>query len=183
MTGGVRVDPVTIGSAGAALLAALAVATPAGALEPRFDHRDEDGVLAEFGVSRDTVTADGLSATRYSPVLRLAYGADLIGDGSEFALGAALRLDAPAGASGIRYAADLRYRGYFGTDELKTFFDVGIWVPFSTRWAIGPRVGLGAIYDFSRALGFYVSIGFGTGFGQVRVVALDAAAGLHWRWP
>lgn len=179
---GRRLEPAA-GSAGAALLAAAALALPASALEPRFDHRDEDGILVEMGVSRDTVSADGLSATRYAPVLRLAYGADLIGDGSEFALGASLRFDAPAGSGGVRLAPDLRYRGYFGTDELKTFFDVGIWAAFSTRWAIGPRVGLGAIYDFGRGFGTYVSIGFGTGFGQMRVVALEAAGGLHWRWP
>ncbi len=164
------------------LVVVLALADPAWALEPRFDHRDEDGIFAELALSRDTVSADGLSATRYAPVLRLAYGADLVGDGSEFALGATLRLGAPAGAGGVRYAADLRYRGYFGTDELKTFFDVGVWMPFSTRWAIGPRVGLGAIYDFSRALGLYLSMGFGTGFGQMRVVALEGAVGLHWRF-
>ena len=173
---------MTAGSS-AALLATLAFAVPARGLEPRFDHRDEDGVFAEMAVSRDTVSTDGLSATRYAPVLRLSYGADLVGDGSEFALGASLRLGSPAGPGGVRYSADLRYRGYFGADELKTFFDVGIWAPFSTRWAIGPRVGLGAIYDFGRGLGIYLSIGFGTGFGQMRVVALDAAAGLHWRWP
>jgi hypothetical protein len=177
-----RVDSATAGSTGAALLAALALAVPARALEPRFDHRDEDGIFAEVGVSRDTVSADGLSDTRYAPVLRLAYGADLIGYGSEFALGASLRLGSAAGARNILYAADLRYRGYFGTEELKTFFDVGVWVPFSTRWAIGPRVGLGAIYDFGRSLGLYLSFGFGTGFGPMRVVVLDAAAGLHWRW-
>lgn len=173
---------MTAGSASAALLTSLVLAVPARALEPRFDHRDENGLFAEMGVSRDTISADGLSATRYAPVLRLAYGADLIGDGSELAVGASLRLGSAAGAGDVHWAADLRYRGYFGTDELKTFFDVGIWAPFSTRWAVGPRVGLGAIYDFGRGLGLYLSIGFGTGFGQMRVVALDAAAGLHWRW-
>lgn len=174
---------MTAGTASAALLAALALAVPARALEPRFDHRDEDGIYAEMGASWDTVSADGVSTSRSAPVVRLAYGTDLVGDGSEFALGASLRLGPAAGPGGIRYAADLRYRGYFGTDELKTFFDVGVWAPFSTRWAIGPRVGLGAIYDFSRSLGLYLSMGFGTGFGQARVVALDAAAGVHWRWP
>ncbi len=174
---------MTSGSASAAILATLALAAPAAALEPRFDHREEDGIFAEMGASRDTVSAGGLSATQVVPSLRLAYGADLVGDGSEFSLGAALRLGSSAGAGGVRYAADLRYRGYFGTDELKTFFDVGLWAPFSTRWAIGPRVGLGTIYDFDRRLGIYLSIGFGTGFGQMRVVALEAGAGVHWRWP
>ncbi len=171
------------GPARAAILAALALAEPAGALEPRFDHREEDGIFAEMGASRDTVSAGGLSATEVVPSLRLAYGADLVGDGSELSLGVVLRLGASGGAGRIRHAGDLRYRGYFGTDEFKTFFDVGLWVPFSTRWAIGPRVGLGAIYDFDRRLGIYLSVGFGTGFGEMRVVALEAGAGIHWRWP
>lgn len=165
------------------ILAVLAVAAfPAEALEPRFDHRDMAGILVEVGGVRDTVTADGLSTSRSAAALRLAYGADLMGDGNEVALGAALRLGSASGPGGLKYSLDLRYRGYFGADELKTFFDVGVWAPFSTRWAVGLRAGLGVIYDFGRTAGIYVSIGFGSAFGQIRAVALEAATGLQWRW-
>ncbi len=169
--------------AAAALAAALAAA-PAAALEPRFDHRDEQGVLVEAGASRDTVSAGGgPSESANRAFVRVGYGFDVSGEGGELVLSGSLRLGADGTPESLRWAADLRYRGYFGTEELKTFFEVGLWVPVSTRLAIGPRVGIGVAYDFGRTFGLYSAFGFGTGFGPLRLASLELAAGLHARWP
>lgn len=43
----------------------------------------------------------------------------------------------------VLIGTDARYRAFFGTEELKTFFDVGAWVPMRSRLAEGPLVALG----------------------------------------
>ena len=82
----------------------------------------------------------------------------------------------------VLQAFDARYRSYFGTDEWKTFFDVGLWAPVATRMAIGPLVGIGAAYDFSRPFGVYFQGGFATAFGQARIASLSLSAGAQLRF-
>lgn len=167
------------------VLAALCLPASARSIEPRFDHRDQRGVLAELGFVRDSVTTGGgvtVSASR--PLLRVAYGFDLSGQGDELLLGASSRLDAWGDhrPEMLRLALEARYRGYFGTEELKTFFEVGLGVPVSPKLAIGPRVGLGAIYDFGRSGGICASAAFATGLGQVRLAAFEFTVGGQIRW-
>jgi hypothetical protein len=82
----------------------------------------------------------------------------------------------------VLLALDVRYRGYFGLEELKTFFDVGVWAPVRSRLGVGPLVGLGVAYDTSRYTGFYVSGAFATAFGRARIASLSAAAGVQLRF-
>lgn len=168
----------------AALLLLSLLAGRAGALEPRFDHRDQLGVVFEAGQGWDTVTLGGRSVSRErAPALRLAFSIDPFGGGNELLLGlgwAPLGREAP---ERIRWALDARYRGYFGSDELKTFFEMGLWAPVSPRPAAGPRVGLGAAWDFSRRVGLYAAFGFATAIGEFRGASLDLASGVQVRWP
>ena len=79
-------------------------------------------------------------------------------------------------------SVDARYRGYFGSEQLKTFFDVGLWVPVRSRLAAGPLVGLGAAWDFSRTAGVYASASFSTAFGEARIASLGISAGAQFRF-
>ncbi len=167
---------------------ALALATlPLGtaALEPRFDHRDTHGPAIELLFAHDTVAVAGrATSSSWRPALRLAYGFDATGNGDEIIVGAqgALRsLDDP-GRERVLLAADARYRAHFGTEELKTFFDVGVWVPFRSRLAAGPLVAAGIAYDFSRAAGVFASAGFATGFGEARIASVSVGAGFGFRF-
>jgi hypothetical protein len=168
-------------------LATLAAAVPAlaAALEPRFDHRDEHGITVETLVAHDTVAVSG-RATRsaWRPSLRLAWGFDASGEGDELLLGVqgALRSWDDPDDQRVSLGLDARYRAYFGTEELKTFFDLGLWAPVLSRLAVGPLVGLGVAYDFSRSGGVYVSGAFATGFGQARVATFSASAGAQLRF-
>jgi hypothetical protein len=168
-----------------ALAALLAGPGAAAALEPRFDHRDQQGPVLEALVAYDTVSISG-EPTRsgYRPALRLAWGADVTGDGDELVAGltGSLRSWSDPGRTRVLLAADLRYRIYFGTEELKTFFDVGLWAPLRSRLAVGPLAGIGLQYDISRAGGFFASGGFGTAFGQVRVASFLLSAGAQLRF-
>ncbi len=171
----------------AALLAIAIAAQPLGvaALEPRFDHRDTHGPAVELLFAHDTVAVSGRAArTSWRPALRVAYGFDPSGNGDEIILGmqgGALSLHDPD-REHVLLAVDARYRAYFGTEELKTFFDVGAWAPLKSRLAIGPLVAAGIAYDFSRAAGVYASAAFATAFGEARVTTVSVGAGLALRF-
>jgi hypothetical protein len=168
-------------------LLAVAVALPAavGALEPRFDHRDTHGPVVEGVLARDAVTASGRgTATSWRPALRASWGFDVTGEGSELLVGGdlALRsLDDPD-RERVLLGASARYRSYFGTEELKTFFELGLYAPLRSRLAVGPLVGLGVAYDFSRASGVFLGGEFASAFGQARLVSVAFLAGAQVRF-
>ncbi len=171
----------------ARVLAALALAVPAAAaaLEPRFDHRDTHGPFVEALVAHDTVARSGRpSASSWRPAARVAWGLDVSGEGDELLLGAsvALRSFDDPGRERVLLDADARYRGYFGTEGLKTFFDLGVWAPLRSRLAGGPLVGLGVAYDFSRFGGAYLAAAFATAFGEARIASLSVALGAQLRF-
>jgi len=169
-----------------ALLAAGAAcaAPPAWGLEPRFDHRDQAGPSLEVGIASDTVNAHGEpGATDAVMSLRLAWSFDLAGEGNELITG--LRYAGFGGHTGgerIRWAADARYRAFFGTEQWKTFIDFGLWGSLSTRIAGGPLVGLGVGYDWSRSGGVYVAATLATALGQAREASLGLALGFQLRF-
>ncbi|HEY6104567.1 MAG TPA: hypothetical protein VIV59_01200 [Anaeromyxobacteraceae bacterium] len=174
--------PRAIPAAGLALLGLLAAA-PAAALEARYDHRDQMGLLLEASGSWDEATVGDRSESLWrAPTLRLAFTFDLSGEGDELMVGGAWS-GGGGGAARLDWALDARYRGYFGSDEFKTFFEVGLWAPLSPRLAVGPRAGLGASWDFSRRLGVFLAFGFATAFGGFRGASLDLGAGVQARWP
>ena len=174
----------SLGAIPAGLLAqALMLAFPAAALEPRYDHRDQMGLLLEASGSWGAVTVGDVSRSQWRyPTLRLAYTFDLSGEGDELILGGAWS-GKGGGTPDVEWALDVRYRGYFGSDEFKTFYEAGLWAPLSPRLAVGPRAGLGACWDFSRSLGVFLAFGFATAFGEFRGASLDAGAGVQVRWP
>lgn len=173
------------GGRAAAALVALVAAAPAAALEARFDHRDTFGPLAELQVVFDSLAIrDRPGASSWRPTLRLAYGFAFSDEGDELQIGAqgALRSWDDPERERLQLALDFRYRGYFGTEHFKTFFDAGLWAPLRSRLAVGPLVGLGALWDFDRAFGAYASAGFATAFGQARIASFSASAGLQIRF-
>lgn len=154
------------------------------ALEPRYDHRDQHGVQAELGLSRDSVAVDGISHPANRLSLRVAWTLDLSGEGDELQLGGSVRLGSWSDPEDVKllYGVDARYRAYFGAEELKTFVEVGAWVSLASRLAVGASAGLGLAYDPSRAWGVYLCGSYGGGFGQARVASLGLASGVQLRW-
>jgi hypothetical protein len=169
-----------------ALLLALALAPAAPrALEPRYDHRDLRGFIVEPLLAYDTVAISGRTTkSSWRPAVRVAYGWDVLGEGNELFLGvqgAVSSFQDPA-RDKVRLALDARYRSYFGTEQWKTFFELGIWAPVSSRLAVGPLIGLGVAYDFSRTNGMFVDAGFATGIGQARIATFTLSAGWAYRF-
>jgi hypothetical protein len=154
------------------------------ALEPRFDHRDQQGLLAELGVARDSVVVGGLTTASFRPSLRVAWGFDLSGEGDELQLGGTVRLGSWSDPQRLKclYGVDARYRAYFGSEELKTFVEIGLWANLASRLAFGGLAGVGLAYDPSRAWGFYAAARFGGGFGEARIASVSVASGVQLRW-
>lgn len=169
----------------AALLLLLALPAVASALEPRYDHRDLRGIVVEGVFARDSVAVSG-KATRSSwrPALRVAYGWDVLGEGNELFVGMQGRLASfeDPERQKVRLALDVRYRSYFGTERWKTFFELGVWAPVSSRLGVGPLLGVGVAYDLSRTTGVFLDGGFATAFGQARIATLSASAGWAYRF-
>jgi hypothetical protein len=172
------------------LLAAVGLAlgaAPAGApaLEPRFDHRDSHGPFAEALLAHDTVARSSEpTASRWHTGLRAGWGFDVSGEGNELFFGAIVAVPWPddPDRTHMLFAVDARYRGYFGTEQLKTFFEVGVWAPLRSRLAIGPLAGLGLAWDFGRGGGAYVSGTFATAFGEARFASFVLTAGAQVRF-
>jgi hypothetical protein len=168
--------------AGALALAAL----PGGAaaLEGRTDHRGTFGPSLEILFAHDTVAVSGQpAASAWRPALRIGFGFDATGDADEIFLGAQASpaTDDPDETE-PRLALDARYRGTFGTEAWKTYFEAGLWAPVAPRLAVGPLVGLGLLFDPSRAVGFHLSASFGTAFGEARIASFLASFGVQVRF-
>jgi hypothetical protein len=165
-------------------LAVLFTPSVAPALEPRFDHRDQQGLLAELGLARDSMVVGGLTNPSDRVSLRVAWGFDVSGEGDELQLGGTVRLGSWSDPGKVKslYGLDARYRAYFGSEELKTFVEVGVWADLASRMAIGGLAGIGLAYDPSRAWGFYGAARFGGGFGDARVASVSVASGVQLRW-
>jgi hypothetical protein len=181
-----RGAPTPPGRVALALVALALLARPGAALglEPRFDHRDQQGLLAELELARDGVVVDGQNSPSYRTSLRIAWGFDLSGEGDELQLGGTARLGSWSDPEDVKilYGLDARYRAYFGSDELKTFVEVGVWASLASRMAIGGLAGIGLAYDPSRAWGLYGAARFGGGFGEARVASVSLGAGVQLRW-
>ncbi len=164
--------------------AAALVPVAAGALEPRFDHRDAHGPVVELAQSYDSVTAAGRSTSSWRPALRAGWGFDVTGEGSEVIVSAdvALRSFDDPRRERVLLSASARYRTYFGTEQWKTFFEAGAWAPIRSRLGAGPLVGLGVVHDFSQDAGVFVGGQFASAFGDGRVVSFAATAGLQLRF-
>ncbi|HUL60098.1 MAG TPA: hypothetical protein VLU43_12515 [Anaeromyxobacteraceae bacterium] len=175
------------GSSPWALLASvLAAAAPLGAraLEQRWDHRDQHGPLVEALLLHDTVAESGHATESFwRPGLRLAYGFDVTGEGGELSLGVQA---APPTSDPVRrgelVSLDARYRGYFGLDEWKTFFEAGVWATVATRFSIGPLLRIGLQYELSRNAGLFAALGFSTAFGEMRIASVGGSVGAQLRF-
>jgi hypothetical protein len=162
------------------LLVALAWPCAAAALEPRFDHRDLEGPLVEVGAYHDSVVV-GANPTAVSvrAALRVAWSYEVSGEGDELVGGVTGKVGgwSDPGGTQVLCALDLRYRAYFGSEQLKTWVEAGLWVPIVSRLAIGPSAGLGFAYDFDRKWGLYVGGNFSTAFGQARITTFGGMLG------
>jgi len=184
----------------------LLAAAPARALEPIEDHRDEWGLTLSFGTSFDTGmnqkpipcstgTCNFAYQPGFEPMLELGATRAVTDTGDEVTL--RLRFVSPLAGGNtstivLQEAGDsLRwlgpsllagYRGYFGYDQVKTFYDADLYVNSFPYWGVGPDIGLGAQYDFGRVAGLFLRLGFGVTFGPTILASFDSSVGVQARF-
>ena len=146
--------------------------------EDRWDHRGSLGLLLGTGYEvGETRSTSGV----------LASGSRLDADlGGTYALPGSndeILMFLRGGFLGGRVDLSLTggYRGYFGLDEFKTFFDAGLSVHATPYWSVGPRVGLGVQYEFSPVVGAYVSLAGQLGAGNGVRYDAEVTTGLQFR--
>jgi hypothetical protein len=168
-----------------ALLLALLLPSAAGALEPRFDHRDLQGPMLELGAYHDTVVVGAKpSQVSVRAAMRFAWSWEVSGEGDELVAGVTGKLGSWSDPDGTQMlcALDVRYRAYFGSEELKTWVELGAWVPLVSRVAIGPSAGAGLAWDFNRSWGVYLGGNFATAFGEARITTFGGMVGAQFRY-
>jgi hypothetical protein len=140
----------------ACVLCVVLVAAAARA-DPRFDHRGSLGLLA--GATFENKTQIDDSGWRYGPDLggTLAVGVN----GNEVTAW----LRAGFGGKAPDWSLTGGYRGYFGYERVKTFFDLGAAVHLTPSLSVGPRVGFGVQFELTQLVGVYLGLAGQIGFG------------------
>jgi hypothetical protein len=132
-----------------ALLVALWLGGGAQAAE-RFDHRGAAGLLVGTGLEhKEQVGFGGERDGGPRALLDLGGTAAVGHSGNEFTLFGRAALGGP----GVNWALVGGYRGFFGADRLKTFFDLDLAAQVWPAFTLGPRIGFGAQYELSPLFG------------------------------
>ena len=79
------------------------------------------------------------------------------------------------------WAVAFGYRGYFGRERLKTFFDLDAVFHATPIFAVGPRIGIGIQYEITSLLGVFAATGGQIGGGAGFRASYDAGVGLQLR--
>ncbi len=163
-------------------IAVIVLLSPLGANadEMRLDHRGALGLELLPGVEHASLVVNtnlpppNFDATRF--VLGLEPTIAIGREGNEI-VGTLRLLRGPDWGA----AFGARFRKYFGRDEWKTFADFGIKVDSTPRWAAGPHVGLGVMYEFSPLVGVFANLGGSIEFGNGIRAAAEGFLGLQAR--
>jgi hypothetical protein len=156
-----------------ALIAGLLAMAPG--LVPIQDHRDQWGLTASLGAvlnSASTIGGGEDYRPGFKPMLEVGATVAVTDLGDELAL--RLRF---VDITHIGPQLLFGYRGYFGDEEFKTFFEADVFLTSAPFWGGGVHGGVGGQYDFSRTWGLFLQIGYGVTFGASIFNAFDAQLG------
>jgi hypothetical protein len=93
----------------------------------------------------------------------------------------ALWLRTTGAASVLEASMALTYRGYFGYERVKTFFDLGLVGYAYPALMAGPRVGVGVQYEVSAVMGALCGAGLQLGLGGAMAASMDLFCGVQLR--
>jgi hypothetical protein len=134
----------------------------ASAAAEHWDHRGSLGLLVG-GAGQYRLGLGSSGVWQAAPLAGLDLGATLaIGvDGNEIKL-----LGRVAFGSGMEGMLAFGYRGYFGQEALKTFFDIDLALHRSDAFTLGPKLGVGLQYEVHPLVGVFGALAASFGFGQ-----------------
>jgi hypothetical protein len=163
----------------------LLLPLPAAAVEywegPRLDHRGQPSLLVAPALEHLIVARAGEDTdTGTGVVADVAWGVPLTDEGGEGFVG--LRAGTSLSGAELRLAPYALYRGYYGDDAWKTYFDVGAFVRVEPVWGGGVRLGFGLQYDPTEHLGWFAGLGGGIAFGDGLQTSVEFQSGLQLRF-
>ena len=153
----------------------LMTCLPAQATE-RFDHRGALGLLLGVGFELGELVRNGQFDEYSRAIGDLGVTAAIGDDGNE------LKLVVQAARPGTpEWGGYAGYRGYFGQERLKTFFDLDLAVDVRPSFAAGPRLAFGLQYELHPLVGIFAGLAARVGIGSPTRFAASAFAGLQLR--
>jgi hypothetical protein len=174
------------------------------AQEERLDHHGSVGLLlgtsGRVQASNDSYSNGWRGTLDLGGTFNVGYGSNELVFAGRFGLGGAqlgtrfgtstcaganIPTVACASPDGRLRALDLDfyggYRGYFGSEHIKTLFDLDVALQLTPLVAAGPRLAFGAEWDFSALIGAYATLGVQLGFGQELGIKAELLLGFHLR--
>lgn len=161
----------------AGILWAVVVSTSAVSAVERLDHRGAVGLL--LGPSLEL--GEWVKGGKFDEYSRI--GGYL---GLSFAIGANGNelhgwVRSLSGGGPLAWSGVAGYRGYFGEEQLKTFFDLGARVDLTPQFTLGPRIGFGIQWEFSSLAGVFGGLAAHLGAGNGLRFSAEAFAGVQLR--
>src|SRR5262249_47499397 len=141
----------------------------------RYDHRGAIGFLLGPGVAFKDRAVSGRVIEQSSWLAGMVGGTYAIGtEGNELKL---LAQGFRITSGGSAWAVSAGYRGYFGQEEAKTFFDLDARADVAPVFAIGPRLGFGVQYELLPTLGVFAAVAAHAGAGHGVIFGAEAFVG------
>jgi len=158
------------------LLTAVLLSATVQALE-RWDHRGAVGLLAAGGLDVEDRVKGQVATEQAGRLAGMLGGTCAIGNN-----GNELKLFVQAFVrGGTAWAILAGYRGYFGQERFKTFFDLDGRFDVAPAFTVGPRVGLGVQYEATQTIGFFATLAAHIGVGNGAIFSGEVLAGVQLR--
>ena len=159
-----------------ALLGCLLLTSPGSLAAERFDHRGAVGLLLGGGFELGELVRSGQFDEYSRGVAELGLSVAVGENGNEF------KAVVQAGhGSELEWTVFGGYRGYFGQERLKTFFDLDLAFDVRPSFTAGPRLAFGVQYELHSLVGVFAGLDARLGIGSPARFAAGAFAGIQVR--
>jgi hypothetical protein len=141
----------------------------------RYDHRGSVGLLV--GLSNEYRQTLSPALLERTPAANLGASMAVGVDGNELTLNTRLNWL----VNGVDASATVGYRGYFGLERFKSFYEAGWAVHAYPAFLTGPRLGFGFQYELTQVVGGFVGIAAKGAFGAAVRFSAEAFCGVQFR--
>jgi hypothetical protein len=154
----------------------LLTGVPATAAD-RLDHRGALGLLLGTGLELGELVQSGTFEEYARPEVSLGFSVPVGVEGNELKAWAR----AAKASEAVAWSFIAGYRGYFGSEQFKTFIDLDAAFDFGPKRAVGPRLGFGLQWEIGSTAGIFAGVAARAGVGSHIRFAAELFAGLQLR--
>lgn len=143
----------------------------------RYDHKGSVGLLVAVTGERKDASSGG---SGWKAGVELGGTVAPFDNSNELKLSG--RLLFPKDSAALNdFGINLGWRNYFDLGQWKTLFELDVATHITPHFHIGPRLGVGAMYDFLPTMGVYALIGAQIGFGNGARYGAELLLGIQFR--